>query len=67
MKLLQINEYQWINPEMITKIEDEAKGCYVHLTGDNTVQWSNMTAKELMSKICEEVYYENDGIRKEDK
>ena len=70
MKLLQINEYQYVNPEMITCIEDESpccRGCYIHLAGDNTVKWSNMSVLEIMSKICEEVYYGDDGICKEDK
>ena len=70
MKLLQINEDQWINPEMITYIEDdfpEHRGCYVYLQGIQNPKWCDITALKLMSKICEEVYYGDNGICKEDK
>ena len=72
MKLLQINDYTWVNPEKITCIEqDESEyaphGSYVFLEGQNRQFWSNKTILQLMSEICEEVYYGDDGICKEDK
>ena len=70
MKLLRINENQWINPEMITYIEDDIpqhRGCFIHLQGIELPKWCDIPALMLMSKICEEVYYEDNGICKKDK
>ena len=51
MKLLQINDKEWINPDLIMTIEEDPV--------DNSFCF--------IQKICEEVYYGDDGICKEDK
>ena len=67
MKLLQINDNEWINPELITVINDEEDYCWIEFPYSKVKHFCNMTAHQLMSKICEEVYYGDDGICKEDK
>ena len=68
MKLLQINELDYVNPETIENIEDcDDDYCYVELKSGKIKCCDIYSAQQLMSKICEEVYYGNDGICKEDK
>ena len=69
MKLLQINDNEYINTEMIEVISgDEAEGCcWIRLHGEGFGRFCDLySAQQLMSKICEEVYYGNDGICKDD-
>lgn len=68
MKLLQINDNEWINTDLITVISGEEDGfCWIRMVGENFGRYCDRyNAQQLMSKICEEVYYGNDGIRKDD-
>lgn len=82
MKLLQINDNTYINPDMVIGIV--RTNDYPHYSGmnDNNIKVPektiiylrdmtqvqlDMTPIQVMSKICEEVYYGDDGICKEDK
>ena len=69
MKLLQISDDRYINPEMITYIYDlNENSCYIGLASyESSFVCDKYNAQQLMSKICEEVYYGDDGICKEDK
>ena len=70
MKLLQINDNTFVNQDLITVISrDEADDCcWVRMIGENFGRFCDRySAQQLMSKICEEVYYGDDGICKEDK
>ena len=70
MKLLQINDREWINPDFIIAIEEDPVDnsfCFIHLLYGYKRFCDRYSAQLLMSKICEEVYYEDDGICKEDK
>ena len=70
MKLLQISEKMFINIDFITCIEeDEDKnGCWIKQVGEDYSRLCDRySAQQLMSKICEEVYYGDNGICKEDK
>ena len=67
MKLLQINNTEWINPELITVIYDEGDYCFIEFPYSKVKHVCDMPAQQLMSKICEEVYYGDNGICKEDK
>ena len=70
MKLLQINDSQYVNPDMIAFISDnniDGDSCWIILSGTkDSIFCDRYSAQQLMSIICEEVYYENDGIRKDD-
>ena len=70
MRLLQINDKEWINPNMIMAIEEDPVDnsfCFIHLSNSYKRFCDRYSAQQLMSKICEEVYYGDNGICKEDK
>ena len=70
MRLLQINDTEIINTDLILCIsEDEDPNCcWIRQVGEQFGRYCDRySAKQLMSKICEEVYYGDDGICKEDK
>ena len=68
MKLLQISEYFTIDVNKIIYIEEEDDtSCWIRVLGiEFKLFCDRYNAQQLMSKICEEVYYGNDGIRKDD-
>ena len=71
MKLLQINDYEWVNTDLITVISESESECQdcclVRMLNEDFGRFCDRyNAQQLMSKICEEVYYGNDGIRKDD-
>ena len=68
--LLQINDKEWINPDLIMTIEEDPVDnsfCFIQLLYGYKRFCDRYSAQQLMSKICEEVYYGDDGICKEDK
>ena len=71
MKLLQINEKMFINIDFITCIvedEENPDGCWIKQCGEDYSRFCDRySAQQLMSMICEEVYYGDNGICKEDK
>ena len=68
MKLLQINDTMWINAYNIEAIDEIDPTC-CRITSISGMEYfcDRYTAQQLMSIICEEVYYGDDGICKEDK
>ena len=68
MKLLQINDNEFVNQDLITVISgDENNCCWVRMLCENFGRFCDRySAVQLMSKICERIYYGDDGIRKDD-
>ena len=70
MRLLQINDTEYVNPDMIIVISDNDSddSCWIRIQGDNCARFCDrFNSLQLMSLICEGTYYGNNGIRKEDK
>ena len=60
MKLLQINDKEWINPDMIMSIEEDPVDnsfCFIHLSNSYKRFCDRYSAQQLISKICEEFDY----------
>ena len=69
MRLLQINDNEIINVEMIEVIsgDKDERWCWVRLHGEGFGRFCDKySVQQLMSKICEEVYYESTRILKND-
>ena len=61
MKLLQINDKEWINPDLIMTIEEDPVDnsfCFIQLLYGYKRFCDRYSAQQLMSKICENTYYD---------
>lgn len=68
MKLLQINDSIWLDLNYFAAIEEfGSTHCKVYTTSGHVYICDRYSAQQLMSKICEEGYYGDDGICKKDK